>query len=323
MVGKETFVSPEVITFKNVALTFPGQGSQSAGMGRDLFEGSPAARLVFEEADNVLSMKFSELMFEGSDDELRPTINAQPAIFIHSVAALRALEERIGKKVKQAQFVAGHSIGEYAALVASNALSFPDGLKLVRERGRLMQDAKEGSMAAVLGSNMSNVELICQKTRTVIANDNCEGQLVISGDKASVADAIRILNAQGVKGVRIIQLNVSGAFHSPLMMQAAEGMGKVLSLTRFQDPEIPIISNVTTEPIKKAEELPGELKRQLYSRVRWLQSVKYMLNHGTEVLLEIGPGQVLTGLVKRIKGPEDKVEAISLGNLEVINNFVT
>lgn len=314
----ERFIQKELEVKSDLGMVFPGQGSQNEGMGKDLYEGSAAARKVFEEANDILHTNLSKLMFEGPEDELRQTFNAQPAILTHSVATMRALEEE-NSSFPLVKYVAGHSVGEYAALVAAGAIDFSDALGLVRERGKLMQEAgklQEGSMAAILGLDISYLEQLCQQTGAVIANDNCPGQIVVSGSRASLIRTMDLSRALGAK--KVIPLPVSGAFHSPLMLPAVEGMKEYMQGVQFKDPNPPIISNISAKPMLKASEFLKELPAQLVSRVRWSASVECMVKGGVKVFLEVGPGQVLTGLVKRTVG--DKAKAIGLGNLNAIRN---
>jgi len=281
-----------------VAYVFPGQGSQRTGMGCDLCSSSPGAREVFEEADLTLGFPLSRLCFEGPEEALRQTVNAQPAILAVSVAYLRAspeLQDRVPT------FVAGHSLGEYTALVAAQVLAFADALYLARERGRLMQEAGEkaaGGMVAIIGLEEASVKDICEPTGTQIANINCPGQIVISGSTQALAQAIELAKAKGAQ--RTIPLQVSGAFHTPLMQHAAEGMSRAVSRATFHDPVVPVIANTTAQPITGAEAVKAELLNQLCHCVRWQRSIEYMIEEGVSTFAEIGPGQVLTGLIRRI-----------------------
>lgn len=303
-----------------LAYIFPGQGSQSAGMGKDLWESSPAARSIFEEADEVLGYSLSGLCFEGPDERLRQTSHAQPALLTTSVATLAAMAEARGERsVPEPLFVAGHSVGEYAALVASGALPLGDALRLVQQRGRLMHEAgqvREGSMAAILGLDLALVEQLCQQTGAEIGNINCEGQIVISGSKQALVAAIDLARALGAK--RAIPLVVSGAFHSSLMRPAVAGMAAALSGTAFMDPRVPIISNLTARPLYQAESFHHELLEQICSCVQWSGSVEYMTANGVDTFVEVGAGKVLTGLVKRIA---KDVQAVSVGDVASVRNF--
>jgi len=286
------------VTEGKVACVFPGQGAQWVGMGRDLYSSSPRAREVFEEADSTLGFPLSRLCFEGPEETLRQTVNAQPAILAVSIAYLRASPEL---QDRAPTFVAGHSLGEYTALVAARVLDFADALYLARERGRLMQEAGEkaaGGMVAIIGLDEASVNDVCQRTKTQIANINCPGQLVISGSAQVLTQAMELAKAKGAQ--RTIPLQVSGAFHSPLMQPAAEGMSQAVSRATFRDPVVPIVANTTAQPITSAEAVKAELLNQLCHCVRWQRSIEYMIEEGVSTFIEIGPGQVLTGLIRRI-----------------------
>ena len=249
-----------------VAYVFPGQGAQAVGMGRDLYEAFPAARAVFDEADAALGFALSALCFEGPAEELTRTINAQPALLTTSYACLAAARET--GALPAADFVAGHSLGEYTALAAAGALSFGDAVRLARERGRLMHEAgllQPGTMAAILGLDEGVLAEICRETGTVIANFNCPGQLVISGGVDSVARTVELAAARGAS--RTVTLQVSGAFHSPLMQPAVEGMKAALAAVAFRDAAVPVIANVTARPVTQADDIRRELLDQLTSPV--------------------------------------------------------
>ncbi|MBM4462442.1 MAG: ACP S-malonyltransferase [Chloroflexi bacterium] len=282
---------------RKVAYVFPGQGSQRVGMGQELYHSSPQARAVFEEADAALDFPLTRLCFEGPDEVLRQTCNAQPAILAVSIAYLRA-SPKLQDQVPA--FVAGHSLGEYTALVAARALDFAQAVYLARERGRLMQEAgnqNPGGMVAILGLEETLVNDVCEATGTQIANMNCPGQIVISGAAQDVARAADLARAKGARSV--IPLQVSGAFHSRLMRPAAEGMAHVISDLAFRDPIIPIVANTTAQPLTYAEAVKAELLHQLCHCVQWQKSVEYMVHQGVCSFVEIGPGQVLTGLIRR------------------------
>lgn len=286
-------------TWRKTAYVFPGQGSQWTGMGHDLYTSLPEARAVFEEADSVLGFPLSRLCFEGPDDVLRQTINAQPAIMTVSVAYLRASPQLKGRP--QPSFVAGHSLGEYTALVAAGTLSFADALRLARERGRLMQEAgnqTSGGMLAVIGLDEATVQSVCQATGMEIANINCPGQIAISGPSQVLEEATQLAKQKGAQ--RVVPLPVSGAFHSRLMQPAADGMARAVSNLEFQDAAVPIVANTTAQPMTSGKELKAELLSQLCHSVLWQKSVELMTNEGIIEFVEIGPGQVLTGLIKRI-----------------------
>jgi [acyl-carrier-protein] S-malonyltransferase len=294
------------------AHVFPGQGSQSVGMGSKLYQSAPKAKEVFQEADEALQFPISQLCFEGPEEELRQTINAQPAIMTVSVACLRAARE-VDHSVSPS-FVAGHSLGEYTALVDANVLDFADAVRLVRERGRLMQKAgeiKPGGMAAVIGINEATLREICCETGAEIANFNSPGQIVISGSKEAIARAMASAKTRGVRSV--VPLQVSGAFHSTLMQPTLEGMSEAISRISFRTPQIPIVVNSTAQPVTTAEGVKEELLRQLCNCVKWQPSVEYMVEEGVSTFIEIGPGRVLSGLIKRISG---KVQVLNISDPE-------
>lgn len=303
------------------AFVFPGQGAQSVGMGRDLYESSAVAREIFELADATLGLAVTRLCFEGPEEALTATENAQPALLTVSAALLAMLSERQGDRETRRQgensasrslspylpvslsFVAGHSLGEYSALVAAGALDFPTALRLVRRRGELMAEAREGGMAAIIGLDEAPLEQICCEVSTedapvVIANYNSPGQLVISGAAAAVERACALAKERGAK--RALPLKVSAAFHSPLMRAAAEGLAVVVAQAAIVDARTPLISNVTAEPLTQADAIRRELIAQVTSPVRWIASVRRMTADGVDTFVEIGPGSVLTGLIKRI-----------------------
>lgn len=286
-----------------VGLLFPGQGSQHVGMGRDLADAYPEARAVFEEADEALGVSLSRLCWEGPESELTLTINAQPAILVHSVAAWRVL----GARRPAARMAAGHSLGEFSAYVAAGALSFADAVRTVRRRGELMYRSgteRPGTMAAVLGLDDEAAEAVCREASgagegvVVAANYNAPGQIVLSGDVAAVQRAGELAKAAGAK--RVLPLNVSGAFHSPLMEVAEQGLEAQLASVELRDPDFPVVSNVTAEPVGDAAEARRLLVAQLTSPVRWVASTRTMLDAGCGSFLELGPGNVLAGLLKRV-----------------------
>jgi len=287
-----------------VAFVFPGQGSQFVGMGRELAT-FPEAQQVFAQADEVLGFALSRLCFEGPEAELNDTINTQPAIVTHSIAALRVIENRTHLK-EQLKLVAGHSLGEFSALVCAGALSFADALRLVRERGRLMKLAGEqhpGAMAAILNLDRARLDEICAEAGRVtdqpvqVANDNCPGQIVISGDKAALDKAMELAKARGAK--RCIPLAVSIAAHSPLMAGAAEEFRATLEAAQWTEARLPVIANATARPAGRGDTI-NLLVAQLTSPVRWTESIQFMIVKGTTRFVEVGPKDVLTGLIKRI-----------------------
>lgn len=282
-----------------IAYIFPGQGSQYVGMGKDLFEKSSVVRELFQEADSILGVELNKICFEGPEDELRQTKNTQPAIFLHSMAVMKLM------KKNDADMVAGHSLGEYSALAAAGAITFEDGLKIVRLRGELMQQAGEkekGTMAAVVGLESSVLEDICKEASDAgivqCANINSPDQIVISGSITGVRKAMEIAKASGAKLVK--ELVVSGAFHSPLMQSAREDFCIALGNAEIRDAKIPVYANVTGKSVKKTEEIRTLLNQQLTSTVRWRESIKQMITDGASSFIEIGPGKVLQGLIRRI-----------------------
>ncbi|HET89472.1 MAG TPA: [acyl-carrier-protein] S-malonyltransferase [Chloroflexi bacterium] len=294
------------------AYLFPGQGSQHVGMGRELYTRFPVARAVFEQANTILGLSLTRLCFEGPAESLNDTLNTQPAILTTSVAALRALEEQ--GSGDGPSFVAGHSMGEFSALVAANALSFQDGLMLVRERGRLMKQAGEqnpGGMAAILGLDRAALEAICAEVQEEsgeyvgVANDNCPGQVVISGAAAALERAMELAQAQGAK--RTVRLAVSIAAHSPFMAEAATEFRRLLEATTFRPPAVPLVANATATPLTAADEIREALGRQLTSPVQWTDSVRWMIAQGVSRFVEFGPQDVLTGLTKRIDRSVERV----------------
>lgn len=289
-----------------LALTFPGQGSQAVGMGKALADAYPEAAAVFEEVDEALGAKLSTLIWEGPEDQLTLTANAQPALMAVSLAALRAMETE-GFQVTQATYVAGHSLGEYSALAAAKALSVADTARLLRIRGEAMQAAVpvgQGAMAAIIGLEMADVERICLEASSdagscQIANDNGGGQLVISGHKEAVETAMAACKEAGAK--RALSLPVSAPFHSTLMQPAAERMAEALAEVDIKPTIVPLVANVLAEPISHPDDIAKRLVEQVTGRVRWAESVAYMHNEGVGRIWEIGSGKVLTGLARRIE----------------------
>jgi [acyl-carrier-protein] S-malonyltransferase len=294
-----------------VAFVFPGQGSQAVGMGRDLYEASPAARAVFDQADATLSFALTHLCFAGPEATLTATEHTQPALLTVSTALLAALAEEAGEIQQHAAgatmlapaFVAGHSLGEYSALVAAGALSFPTALRLVQRRGALMAMAGQGAMAAIIGLDEAPLEVVCREASAegapvVIANYNAPGQLVISGATLAVERAVALAKARGAR--RVLPLKVSAAFHSPLMRAAAEELARLIHAAPIADARVPVISNVLAQPLSTAAAIRRELAEQVTAPVRWIASVRHMADAGVDTFVEVGPGAVLTGLIKRI-----------------------
>ncbi len=331
-----------------VAFLFPGQGSQAVGMGADVFASSKAARQVFETVDAALGISLSELCFQGPDDTLRETINAQPAIVTVSLALLAAFQEALSPQHSSwssplvPSFTAGHSVGEYAALVASGTLDLQSASLLVRERGRLMHHEGTvcpGGMAAVIGMDEGPLSEVCQEAtestlaeiaadetrrtghpgqgRVIIANFNAPGQIVISGEQQALNKAMELARERGAK--RVIPLAVSGAFHSPVMQPAAHGLAQMIATMPIHDASIPVIGNIQAQPLTDAQTIREELSQQIASSVQWTRTVQYLVSAGVTVFIEIGPGQALTGMVKRIaKG----VTTTSISNVADITKAV-
>ncbi len=287
------------------AFLFPGQGSQAVGMGRELSQADPAAAAVFAEADAVLGYDLARLCWEGPAETLNDTQYTQPALLTHAVAVLSALQLRAPEF--RPALTAGHSLGEFSALVAAGCLSFAQALLLVRERGLAMKAAGEespGGMAAVLGLDAAEVEAVCRQAAADIsgivqvANDNCPGQVVISGEESALARAIEALKARGAR--RVVRLAVSIASHSPLMQAAQARFGRALEAAPIAEPLVPIVGNVGARLLRTAAEVRADLQAQLTSRVRWTESIQAMTSAGVDTFLELGTGTVLTGLVRRI-----------------------
>lgn len=297
----------------NRVFLFPGQGSQHVGMIKELADAYPSAQETMAEADDALGIKLSALCFDGPEDELTDTINAQPALLATSVAVLRVIDSELGNASitlpaapESATFVAGHSLGEYSALIAAGSLTFTDALRLVRERGRLMKEAGEtapGLMAAILGLHEETVAQVCADATSEggiaqIANDNCPGQVVISGDQPGMERAMAALPAAGAR--RVMPLTVSIAAHSPLMAPAADALRSAIDATPITPPSVPVIGNTSAQPLTTADAIRAELEAQLTGSVRWAGSMRYTLDQGATSFVELGAGQVLTGLMKRI-----------------------
>jgi len=303
------------LNFKNTAFIFPGQGSQTVGMGKELAAQYPAAGQTFEDADSILGLPLSRLMWDGPDTDLNDTVNTQPALFVHSLAAFRVFSH-LYPDLKSAS-LAGHSLGEISALAAAGALSFDEGLRLVRKRGELMKRAGElapGSMAAILGLDIPTLDKVCAYASTPeelvqIANDNCPGQVVISGAKAAVERAMVAAKSAGAK--RAMPLAVSIAAHSSLMASIQNEWNDAVASANFSPLQLSVIGNVHALPLADIDSARADIMAQMQSRVRWTESVKYMVSQGVNTFVEAGTGTVLGGLVKRIA---DGMTILPLGN---------
>ena len=299
---------------QTTAFIFPGQGSQAVGMGKDLAAGYPVAKQTFDEADSILGFSLSKVMWEGPKEELDETINTQPALYVHSIAAYRTFS---ALTTLQPVTVAGHSLGELSALTASGALSFVDGLRLVRMRGELMKragDLNPGGMAAILGVDIPTLDKVCAEASTEneivqVANDNCPGQVVISGHKPALERAMVAAKSAGAK--RAMPLPISIAAHSPLMDFIQREWNAAVDACAINDAVIPVVGNVHANVIRTADELRADIKAQMQSRVRWTESVQAMSGNGIQSYVEVGSGSVLGGLVKRI---DSSVTNQALGN---------
>ncbi len=304
---------------KKVAYIFPGQGAQTVGMGKDLYDNFDSVKLLFKQADEAVGFPLTKIFFEGPEEELKKTSNAQPALVAVSIACLKAAQEVGGKNLPAPSYTAGHSLGEYTALAATNVIDFSTAVYLAKERGRLMYEAglkTPGGMMAMIGIEEAVLAEICKETGTVIANINSPSQLVISGALENIAKAGEMAKAKGA--ARAIPLQVSGAFHSPLMQPAVDGMTKILAKVNFKDPSAPIIANVTAQPLTQGNQIKEELLKQLCSSVQWQRSVEYMVKNGVGKFIEIGPGKVLAGLVKRIN---KESEMVNIGDANAVKGL--
>ncbi len=299
------------------AFLFPGQGSQELGMGQTLAQEYPTASGIFQQADQSLGFQISQLAWNGPEDDLNDTLNTQPALLVHSVAALRVIQETMPDF--QPAYVAGHSMGEFSALVAAGALSFQEALSLVRRRGELMKAAGQsspGGMAAILGLDIPTLDEICAQASTgdqivQVANDNCPGQVVISGERSALERAMAACSEAGAR--KVVPLAVSIAAHSPLMLHAQEDFNQAVAAAPITTPKIPVIGNVNAKPLRTPEEIRADLQAQLTERVRWTETIQFLLEQGVDTFVDVGTGSVLTGLVKRINR---KTRRLSLGTPE-------
>ena len=305
-------------TINSQAFIFPGQAAQAAGMGKDLYDNSPAAREVFNEVDDALGRSLTTLMFEGPIEDLTETSNAQPAVSAVSLASHAAISEALGS-APMPSMTAGHSLGEYSTLAVSGVLSVTDTIKLVVQRGQLMQEAcdeKPGGMVALIGIDEFAVEDVCRETGAELSNINTAQQIIISGDHRSLAQAIDLAAARGAK--KCIPLQVGGAFHSGLMEPAQSGLNEVIEAVTFNDPIIPIVGNCGATALTTGAEVKAELMTQLTSCVRWQRSIEFMIENGVETFVEVGPGKVLAGMIKRI---DKSREIISVGDMESVRSY--
>jgi [acyl-carrier-protein] S-malonyltransferase len=312
------------MNWNSVAFVFPGQGSQVVGMGKDIAETYPVARQTFEQADAILGTDFSRLCFEGPEETLNNTYNTQPALYICGMAIFRTLQSELPDA--RPAFLAGHSLGELTALAAGGAMTFEDGLRLVRERGRLMDLAGEqspGAMAALLGLDAEQVREICTRASQqtgktlVLANDNCPGQIVISGDVEALEAGMTLAKEAGAR--RALKLAVSIASHSPLMQPAADAFAEAVNSTGFAAPAAPVYSNVQAAPLATADDIRQELIQQLTHSVRWTETIQRMIADGAETFLELGSKDVLTGLIRRIDSAKN---AMPVNSVDALKAFV-
>lgn len=310
----------------NKAFVFPGQGSQTVGMGKDLYDNFDVAKEVFEEVDNTLEKKLSKIIFEGPQELLTQTENAQPAIMCVSIAILKVLEKESGKNIQElCSFVAGHSLGEYSALCASEAITLSDTAKLLKIRGESFANAgkhNKGAMVALVGATIEQAEEIANKAKQdgeicQVANDNTVGQIVLSGNEKSIDEAVKI--ATEIKIKRAIKLQVSGAFHSELMKPAVENMQKALDNVKIFTPKVPLIANVYADQISDPKQIKESLLKQITSRVRWRETMLLFEQKGVEEIVEVGPGKVLTGMVSKTT---PNIKTFTINSLESLKEYI-
>ncbi|MFD0711235.1 ACP S-malonyltransferase [Paenibacillus sp. GCM10027626] len=300
-----------------IAFVFPGQGAQAVGMGKDVYDGVAASKAIFERADAALGFKLSDIIFEGPDTELKQTAITQPALLTTSIAYLEAFRSR----GIEPDFVAGHSLGEYSALVAAGVLSFEDAVRTVRARGQFMEEAVpsgQGAMAAVLGAERDALAALCQSVTeegnvVELANVNCPGQIVVSGTAAGVQSVVERGKEAGAK--RVVPLEVSGPFHSSMMKPAAAKLAAALKLSEFADAKVSVVANVTAQPVKEAAQIRRLLEEQVYSPVLWEDSVRTLIGQGVDTFYEIGSGTVLAGLIKKV---DRSVNVIAINSIAAL-----
>jgi [acyl-carrier-protein] S-malonyltransferase len=307
-----------------IAFIFPGQGAQYIGMGKELYDNFDIVRTIFDNTDRILGEEFVNLVFNGTDEDLKKTENAQPSILMVSTA----ISELLQKNGIKPLVTAGLSLGEYSALVTAKSISYEDALPLVRKRGQLMNEAfpaGKGTMAAVLGLDREKLLECCEKAAErgviTIANYNCPGQLVISGELSAVDVASQLAKEAGAR--RIVKLSVSGPFHSPLLKTAGEALARELKKIRIKKPDLPVVSNVTARPVENIEDISQRLAQQVSNSVLWEDSIRYMLSMGIDTFIEVGPGKALSGFVKRINRTVPVYNVENLASLEVVIKSVT
>lgn len=299
-----------------VAFVFPGQGAQFVGMGREIYANNAEARRVFDLADAALGMRLSRICFEGPLEELRLSVNVQPALITVSLALLAAIG--ISSRVTPV-FTAGHSLGEYTALVASGVILAMDAIRLVRERGRLMHQAgteKPGAMLAIIGMPNEAVEELAAEAGVYVASYNCPGQAVVSGELPLIETARTMAISRGA--ARVVPLQAGGAFHTPLMQSASDGLAQIVLQTAFDTPRIPVVSNISAQPLSSVSAVRDELPHQLTRPVQWQKSVEYMISQGVDTFVEIGPGRVLSGLIKHINSRVNVINAEDSASVEIL-----